>query len=219
MPDPYASIQDVRSRGITPEQADDATVQAALERATKMVDIFTGRDFLKREKTYNVDGDGTESLFLEDRPIVEVLELVVDEQEVAPDRYVLYGEAGYIRLDNAFRSIFSGFPGVFPSGSQNVMVHGFFGFEEVPLEANEATILLAIEFLRTRAAEADVGAGSASSTRNAIGVRSVKIDEISVDFEYPSDVKAGSSGALSTGLPKADALLTRFRRQVNAIAV
>ena len=63
MPDPYATIQDVRNRGITPEQADDAAVQAALERATKMVDIFTGRDFREREETHEVDGDGTESLF------------------------------------------------------------------------------------------------------------------------------------------------------------
>lgn len=219
MPDPYASIQDVRSRGITLEQADDAAVQAALERATKMVDIFTGRDFREREETHEVDGDGTESLFLEDRPIMEVLDLTVDDQVVSPERYVVYREAGYIRLDNAFRSVFSGFPGVFPKGPQNVAVHGFFGFEEVPLEVNEATILLAIEFLRTRAAEADVGAGSASSTRNAIGVRSVKIDEISVDFEYPSDMKAGTSGAFSTGLPKADALIARFRRQVNPIVV
>ena len=215
----YALVQDIRGRGVSQDAADDVAVQAALARATRMVDIFTGRDFLKRESTYRIDGNGTESVFLDDRPVVEVLDLRVDDRLLSSGSYVLYPDAGYIRLNGARRDIFAGFPGLFPKGAQNVEVHGFFGFETVPPEVNEAAILLAIEFLRTGPAEADVAAGSAASTRNAIGIRRVRIDEISVDFEYPRDLKAGVGKVVTTGLPKADALLNRFRQWLHPVAV
>ena len=212
MPDPYASLQDVRDRGVTPQAADDAAVLKALDRATTMIEAFTGRDFRRREETYLVDGDGTESLFLEDRPVIDVLELKVEGLSVERSRFALYGQAGYLRLDNAVRNLFAGFPGVFPTGPQNVEVRGVFGYDTPPPEVREAAILLAIEFLRAGPSEADVSAGTAESTRNAIGISRVKIDEISVDFQYPSDLKGGSGGSLTTGLLKADGLLTRFRR-------
>jgi len=216
---PYASLEDIRGRGVTEQAAPDEAVQKALDRATRAIDAFAGRDFHKREAVHLVDGNGTESIFLEDRPVVEVLELKVDDYPVPAADFVLYPEAGYVRLDNARPNIFAGFPGVFPVGARNVEVRGFFGFEEVPPEVNEAAILLALEVLRGAPAEADVAAGSAASTRHAIGIRRVRIDEISVDFEYPEGVKAGTGRAPTTGLPKADALLARFRRQLNPVAV
>ena len=215
----YASLQEVRGRGVSPDAADDAAVQAALTRATRIVDIFTGRDFLRRETTYRIDGNGTESIFLDDRPVIEVLELRVDDYVLTPESYVLYPDAGYIRLNGARRDIFAGFPGLFPKGALNVEVHGFFGFDSVPPEVTEAAVLLAIEFLRTGPAEADVAAGSAASTRNAIGIRRVRIDEISVDYEYPRDLKAGAGKVVTTGVLKADALLNRFRQWLHPVAV
>ena len=219
MPVTYADIADIRGRGVTPDVADDAAVTAALERATSMVDIFAERDFLKREETYFIDGNGTESIFVDDRPVVEVLELKVDDFLIPTEDYVLYPDAGYIRMKTLRRNIFAGFPGNFARGEQNVEVHGFFGFEAVPAEVKEATILLAMEFLRTAAADADIAAGSGGSTRRAIGIKRVKIDEIAVDFEYPRDIRAGAGRAISTGLLKADGLLLRFRRQLHPIAI
>lgn len=215
----YCTLQEIRDRGVTVVGAPDDAVQQAIARATRVVDVYTGRDFTKRETTYRIDGNGTESLFLDDRPVVEVLELRVDDYLLTPESYVVYPDAGYIRLNGARRDIFAGFPGLFPKGARNVEVHGFFGFESVPPEVNEAAILLAIEFLRTGPAEADVAAGSAASTRHAIGIRRVRIDEISVDFEYPSDLKAGAGKVLTTGVPKADALLNRFRQWLHPVAV
>ncbi|MBI2931816.1 MAG: hypothetical protein HYY16_09205 [Planctomycetes bacterium] len=215
----YCSLQEIRDRGVTVEAAPDETVEKAIARATRVADVFAGRDFLKRDATHRVDGNGTESLFLDDRPVVGVLELRVDDYLLTPESYVLYPDAGYIRLNGARRNIFAGFPGIFPKGARNVEVHGFFGFETVPPEVNEAAILLAIEFLRTGPAEADVAAGSSASTRNAIGISRVRIDEISVDFQYPNDLKAGSGRTITTGLPKVDALLNRFRQWLNPIAV
>jgi hypothetical protein len=40
-----------------------------------------------------------------------------------------------------------------------------------------------------------------------------------VDFQYPADLKAGSGRTLTTGLPKADALLARFRQWFHPVAV
>ncbi|MBI2192032.1 MAG: hypothetical protein HYU36_08615 [Planctomycetes bacterium] len=215
----YCTLQEIRDRGVTVEAAPDEAVEKAIARAARAVDVFAGRDFLKREATYPVDGNGTESIFLDDRPVVEVLDLSVDGLVLAPETYVLYPDAGYIRLNGARRSIFAGLPGVFPKGARNVEVHGFFGFEAVPPEVNEAATLLAIEILRTGPAEADVAAGSSASTRNAIGISRVRIDEISVDFQYPNDLKAGSGRTVTTGLPKVDALLNRFRQWLHPIAV
>ena len=215
----YCTLQEIRDRGVTAEAAPDEAVEKAIARATRTVDVYAARDFLKREVTYRIDGNGSESVFLDDRPVIEVVDLRVDDYLLTPESYVLYPDAGYIRLNGARRNIFAGFPGIFPKGARNVEVHGFFGFEAVPAEVNEAAVLLAIEFLRIGPAEADVAAGSSASTRNAIGIRRVRIDEISVDFEYPSDLKAGSGKVVTTGLPKADALLSRFRQWLHPVAV
>lgn len=215
----YCTVQEIRDRGVTDQAAPDEAVEKAIARASRMVDAYAGRDFLKREATYRLDGDGTDSLFLDDRPVVEVLELRVDDYLLTPESYVLYSDAGYIRLNGARPSIFAGFPGIFPKGARNVEVKGVFGFETVPPEVNEAAILLAMEFLRTSPAEADVATGSSASTRNAIGISRVRIDEISVDFQYPSDLKGGTGRTLTTGLPKADALLARFRQRFHPVAV
>jgi hypothetical protein len=215
----YCTLQEIRDRGVTVDAAPDESVEKVIARATRAVDVFTGRDFLIREAIYRVDGNGTESIFLDDRPVIEVLALRVDGFLLGPESFVLYPDAGYIRLNGARRSIFAGFTGAFPKGAQNVEVHGFFGFETVPPEVNEAAILLAIEFLRTGPAEADVAAGSSASTRHAIGISRVRIDEISVDFAYPSDVKTGPGKAVTTGVTKADALLSRFRQWLHPVAV
>ena len=214
----YASIGDVRDRGVSFEDATNAQVLTALERAVRMIDAFCGRDFRARDRLLRVDGSGGAALFLDDRPIILVRDILVDGLRLSPVDYVVYPEEGYVKLVGG-RTIFAGFPGTFPVGSQNIEVTGLFGYLQPPAEGKESAILLAIEFLRTGPAEADIAAGSGESTRNAIGISRVKIDEISVDFQYPSDLKSGSGGALSTGLLKADGLLTRFRRDLRAAVV
>jgi hypothetical protein len=214
----YCTLQEIRDRGITVEAAPDEAVERAIARATRMVDVFTGRDFLKREATYLLDGTGTELIFLDDRPVIEVLELRVNGHGLLPRDFVVYPDAGIVRLNGARRDIFSGFPGVFPKGAQNLTVRGLFGFETVPPEVNEACIRLAIEILRAASEEANVSGGSSLTTRKAIGIRHVRIDDIAVDFEYPSSVKEGGR-LLTTGLPEADGLLARWRRDLHAMAI
>ena len=214
----YATIQDVRDRGVDSSAADDAAVTRALERATVVIDAYCGRDFFKREETYHVDGTGKPALFLDDRPVVEVVELKADDYAVSPGDYRVYNDAGYIRL-NGNISIFAGYTGVFPQGVQNVEVHGFFGFEEVPPEVKEACVLLALQFLRARADEADVSQSQANTTSRSVGIKRVKVDDLSVEYEYPRSVTVGAARRRTTGLVEADRLLWRYRRDLEAIAI
>jgi len=214
----YASVQDMRDRGADETSADDAAVEQALARATVVIDAFCSRDFWKREKIYKLDGKGKAALFLDDRPVIKVSRLKVDGQVVQSKSYVVYNNAGYIRLNDGF-SIFAYRSGVFPEGVQNIEVHGFFGYEEPPPEVKEACILLALAILRSRQAEANVTESQANTTAKAVGIKRVKIDDLSVEYEYPREVGVGAEKKRTTGLVEADRLLVRYRRDLEAMAV
>jgi len=216
--DTYASVQDIRDRGVDASAADDTTVNRALLRAGIVIEAYCGRDFRKREETYRVDGGGRRSLFLDDRPVIEVLDLKVDGYAVNAGDFVVYGDAGYIRLSGG-TSIFTGYAGVFASGSQNVEVHGWFGYEAPPPEVREACILLTLMFLRMMGAEVNVSQSQANTADRAVGIKRVKVDDLSVEYEYPRDVAAASAQKKSTGLVEADRLLWRFRKDLEAIAI
>ena len=214
----YATIQDIRDRGVAEDAADDMTVKRALARARLVIDAYCGRDFLRREETYLVDGTGRPALFLDDRPVIEVTELKIDDAPVDAESFRLYGEAGYVRFVGE-RTIFMGHPGVFARGTQNVEVTGVFGFEEVPPEVKEACVLLTLAFLRMMRSEANVGESQANTTDKAIGIKRVKVDDLSVEFEYPREASVGASRKKTTSVPEADRLLWRHRRDLEAIAV
>ena len=216
--DTYATVQDIRDRGITEDVADELTVLRALGRATLVIDGYCGRDFLRREETYLVDGTGRPALFLDDRPVIEVTELKIDDAPVDAEGFRLYGEAGYIRFVGEW-TIFMGHPGSFPRGTQNVEVRGVFGFDEVPPDVKEACVLLTLAFLRMMRGEANVGESQANTTDKAIGIKRVKVDDLSVEFQYPRDAAVGASRKRTTGIPEADRLLWRHRRDLEAIAV
>ena len=207
----YCTISDLRDRGITPEAATDEELEKAICLAVTVIDSFCRRDFWQRQETYLVDGIGKDVLFLEDRPIIRILNLEIDGDQVSSDDYKVYLEEGYIKL--------AGFclcQGIFPRGSQNVKVNGYFGFSCVPEPAWEASVLLAIDALKRLKNPVDLTA-AAGSTDKAIGLRSARVEDISVDFEYPASIKAGDK--ITTGNIAADALLIKFRTGFNAIAV
>jgi len=214
----YASVQDIRDRGVNETSADDAAVEKALARAAVIIDAYCGHNFLKREETYLIDGNGKASLFLDDRPVIEVSELKVDEQVVSPTSFVLYNDAGYIRLSEGL-SIFAFRSGVFPEGAQNIEVYGFFGYEEPPPEVKEACILLALAILRSKQEEANVTESQANTTSKAIGIKRVKIDDLSVEYEYPREAIVSAEKKRTTGLLEADRLLVRYRRDLEAMVV
>jgi hypothetical protein len=112
-----------------------------------------------------------------------------------------------------------GHPGTFPRGSQNVEVHGFFGFDSIPPEVKEACVLLTLVFLRTMRTEANVGESLANTTDKAIGIKRVKVDDLSVEFQYPREATVRASRKKTTGVIEADRLLWRHRRDLEAMAI
>jgi hypothetical protein len=96
-------------------------------------------------------------------------------------------------------------------------VVGKFGFEEVPPEVKESCILLALNILKNRATEADVSKSSSSSTEKAVGIKSVKVGDIAVQFEYPR--LAASVLKKTTGVYEADRLLLKYRKDLEAVVI
>ena len=213
----YATVQDMRDRGV-PDEVDDLEILRALARATVVIDAYCGRDFFMREEAHLVDGSGRAAIFLDDRPIIEVAELRIDDAPVDPESFRVYRDAGYVRLVGE-RTIFMGHPGVFTAGTQNVEIRGVFGFETVPPEVKEACVLLGLMFLRMMRGEANVTESQANTTDRAIGISSVRIDDLSVSYEYPREAVIDASRKRTTGLAEADRLLWRHRRDLEAIAV
>jgi hypothetical protein len=94
-----------------------------------------------------------------------------------------------------------------------------FGFEVVPPEVREACVLLTLAFLRMMRGEANVTESQANTTDRAIGIKRVKVDDLSVEFEYPREAVVGAARRKTTGLVEADRLLWRHRRDLEATAV
>ena len=209
MADTYASVEDIRDRGVDASTADDLTVLRALLRAGIVIEAYCGRDFWKREETYRLDGNGKRSLFLDDRPVIDVLDLKVDGRAFSEKEFEVYHDAGYIRLRG----------GAFAEGAQNVEVHGWFGYEEPPQEVKEACILLTLMFLRMMPSETNVSQSQANTTDRAVGIKRVRVDDLSVEYQYPRDVAGASARKKSTGIVEADRLLWRFRKDLEAIAI
>ena len=214
--DPYASIQDMRDRGVTTETATDDELEVALSRGTLLVDAFCGRDFGLHEKIVLLDGNGKQTLFLDDRPVVDVDELLVEDLLVDPNTYRVYGEEGYIRLNGGTHFPWSPIVGVFPHGAQNVSVEGSFGYEAVPDDVKEACIILALKEIKGLRAEAS-SAGSILET--GAEIRRVKVDDVSVDFATTNGTSKRQGLLGSTGDLKADRLLSKYRVRFHATTV
>ena len=214
--DTYASVQDIRDRGVTTDMASDPEVETALARATLQVEAYAGRDFWQHLRTVKVDGSGTESIFLAERPILHFRKLWVDGVLIEKDCYRVYGEEGYIRLYAGTRFPWVSAPGIFPKGAQNVTVKAVFGFDPVPEGVKEACIILALKALKHTKAEAGTSGSVLSPDAE---VRRVKVDDISVDFDTPGKSDRRRELLRSTGDVKADRLLSRYREKFHATAV
>lgn len=211
----YCSVSDLRDKGITEDQATDEELRKAIQAATLIAESFCNRDFWRREETYKLDGNGTPVLFLDDRPVISIAKLTVDDSELADTEYALYGDPGYIRLSEPDFTT----DRIFPCGVQNVEVEGQFGYETIPFDVRQACIILAVDALRELKAGVDLDTSTSSSTRNAVGLRSAKIEDISVSFEYPRSVSSGEKGLTSTGSREADSLLRKYKRDMEAFVV
>ncbi len=116
----YATVQEIRDRGVTEDAADNAKVQSALERACIPINAYCGRNFLERQETYQLDGTGRRLMFLDDRPVVEITSLKVDSLTLRQEDYRVYRDEGYIKLVGYSQDLFTRLAGVFPITAINL---------------------------------------------------------------------------------------------------
>ena len=112
-----------------------------IEAATEEIDRRSGMCFRTKQFTNVLDGDGSDAVFLDCFPILEIESLTLDCDAVRPEEYVLKKATGIIRLKNRLT----------PCGMANVIVSGIHGYPKVPaLVQKIATLIVAKTALSAR---------------------------------------------------------------------
>lgn len=144
----YTTVAAMRAEGVTTAQASDTRLLALIQRASRMIDRWTGRWFEPRSKTFLLDGRGTQSLLL-GPPICDVTRVRIlltdfgDLEDVSLTSVRVYNrhltqelldpdDRENPRIDFVVapedETIFGS--GLFPTGRQNIEVQGVFGYTD-----------------------------------------------------------------------------------------
>ncbi|MCX5784587.1 MAG: hypothetical protein NTX59_02765 [Elusimicrobia bacterium] len=112
-----------------------------IEAATEEIDRRSGMCFRTKQFTNVLDGDGSDAIFLDCFPILEIDSFEIDGDEIQPKDYVLKKATGIIRLKSHLT----------PYGIANVIVSGIHGYAKVPaLVQKIATLIVAKTALSAR---------------------------------------------------------------------
>lgn len=147
----YASIQDLRDQDITTTMVDDGRALALLTQASAFIDKVTGRWFEPRNRTFRLQSEGHQLVFL-DAPIIQVTSVAsvfgagsnLDRESISVDDVLVYnrhltqGMTSPDDRDNPHIEMVAGalleYPGkdaYFLGGSQIIEVSGVFGYTEL----------------------------------------------------------------------------------------
>ena len=150
----YATVDDMRSEGISPEQAGDERLGAHINEATRAIDRVTGWFFEPRAAVYRLDGRGAASIELPAPPIrLDVLAIDGDALPTDPEDLVVIGAPVQPGFDGTRITLRHGRR--FPRGQGNITVEGLFGYTEddgsphgrTPLEIRRACMMLVLRGL------------------------------------------------------------------------
>lgn len=152
----YATIAEARAEGITVAQADDARLQELLDIATAWIERATGTFFSVKNKVYDMDGIGKNTVVLP-APIISISAVQVDPEDgeayrdaLLTDLKIYYGPEFNYEPRITFRKTVDGDVSRFPLGEKNVKVTGEFGFLEngtTPVLIKRACIRMAVRFI------------------------------------------------------------------------
>lgn len=146
----------------------DVQVQAAIDYASALIDMWCGQWFDARERTYLLDGTGESMLILPEAPIIAISSIKeLDElgnvvQTYAATSYIVYnrhlsGGPDDRRLPRVEYRQAGAYPNmwanqrwiggkmVWPLGQQNLRVHGWFGYRDFLISSITGMTPLAIE--------------------------------------------------------------------------
>lgn len=120
----------------------DSLITNIINRSYKILETYLGRVMKSATYTEYYDGDGSETLLLEQYPIISVTSLYDDPERVFgsdtlldPSNYLIYKERGSIKLYND--------ESVFMCGLQNIKVIYVAGYATMPGDLEDACIQMA----------------------------------------------------------------------------
>jgi hypothetical protein len=155
--------------------ADEDLLTDLAARASDGIRRYCGRDFALGDYAEYHDGDGGDTLLLAQRPVVEVFALSQDGTETTAEDYVLYPEAGMVRLKS----------GGFGLGARNVYAAYRAGYESIPGDVEQAAIQCTAALYQAR------GAGGRRVTSERVGDYAVTYDGGETDGDgLPPNLRA-----------------------------
>lgn len=233
----YCTVQDIRDEGFTVAMYSDARVTAAIGRASKWIEHFTGRWFEPRNLDFTFDGSGRRSLYLE-QPIIEITQVAVDDVDLdlAADvlvynRHITAGltdpddrENPRLEMLEPLESVHLYALGlkVFPLGQQNIRIVGTFGYTDfdgtgsgmTPDLIRRACVLLTVRELPALAS------ADRDDMRNRWRISELKTRDQTIKYGSTSRSDLGPAGVgIYTGDPEIDQILLRYRRPPKLRAV
>jgi hypothetical protein len=157
---PLTSLSTVQQYLGLSSTTDDELLTELVARASDGVRSYCGRDFALADCHEYHDGDGGDTVLLEQRPVAEVFALSQDGAGIAAEEFAVYPEAGIVRLKW----------GVFGRGARNVYVGYRAGYESIPGDVEQAAIEWTAGLYRAR------GAGGRQVTSERVGDYAVTYD-------------------------------------------
>jgi hypothetical protein len=150
---------------------DDELLTELVARASDGIRSYCRRDLAAADFCEWHDGDGSDTVLLAQRPVAEVFALSEDGAETAAEDFVVYPEAGMVRLRS----------GVFGRGARSVYVGYRAGYDSIPGEVEQAAIAWAAALYQAR------GAGGRTVASERVGDYAITYDG---GEGLPADVRA-----------------------------
>lgn len=232
----YCDIADLRAEGVPVSVISDVDLQAAIDRATTMVDFYTGQWFAPRSRTFTLDGRNAPTMFL-GIPIISITSLTVDDLGLLPDEYVIYNrhltenlvnpddrENPRVELEQPREGtiLYRQTSGrrLFPRGERNVELVGEFGYTDYdgtatgttpPLICHVTKLLVMREMWRMFDQSDD--RDDAARRR---WITKLKTRDQEIGYSAPTGGNMGRQGVGPfTGDPEIDTILMQYRRPIH----
>lgn len=194
----FCSIEDVEEwLQIDIPEGKEGSASRAIAEASASIRNYCRQDFDEVEDDEaTLDGTGTSKLLLPQLPVTEVTEVLVDDEALESDDYVL-GQHGILHRVGAR----------WPAGIQNVIVTYSHGYDEIPAD---------VAAICARAAGRAYQAGLRAEESGGVpGIASTNLGDYGVSFA--SEGGAGQEGIL--GASAAHLLLPSEKRILDAYRV
>ena len=109
---------------------DGELLTTMIARASAAICSYCGCEFAAADYDEYYDGDGTDSVVLQQRPVIEMTTLSEDGSDIAAEDYVVYAQTGIVRLKS----------GSFGRGAGTIRAQYWAGYETIPGDVEQAAI-------------------------------------------------------------------------------